>query len=615
MNQGHTETSTTWRSFRHVANVLRMTPSVLRLVWRAFPAGAVLVPVITLALAPMPVAYLYCLKRIVDVIALGARANHSRAWPDIMPWFAVLAIVGVGQWALEYMRRFLEHTVQKRLEQSITHDVLAKAAELDVSFFEQPEFHDKLQRAETEVGFRPFAVMSALMRGLQHLSFVAAYALLLATLAWWVMPAMLALALPLFIIGIRFGHMGFWISANRTPHRRQMEYYQSVLTSVRDAKELRLFGLCGHFLNRWRQAAWRFYHEDQKLLAREHRCELAGMIFRTIGVFGLYAFVLQRTISGEGVTIGSLLMYILAIDQTMLSIEGLLLALGGLYENNLYMQHLSAFLNEKPRLVAPNQCQAVPRPFRSVIRFNNVTFRYPGEDQDVLRGMSFELRPGEKVALVGDNGAGKTTVVKLLTRLYDPQQGSITVDDIDLRRFDPQEWRAQLGVIFQDYARYAVTARENIGFGRVEWLDDMSRIIEAARMAGADECIRRLPAGWNSVLGKIFEGGHELSVGEWQKIALARAFFRDSQLLVLDEPTAALDAKQEFRLFQQFRELSADKTTLFISHRFSSVRSADRILVMEHGRVAESGPHEALVALKGKYAEMFSLQASAYLSP
>ncbi len=340
--------------------------------------------------------------------------------------------------------------------------------------------------------------------------------------------------------------------------------------------------------------------------------EFGTILLQAVGGVGFYVFAIYRTITDPAVTIGSLFMYTQAMERAVGSVDAIFRSLAGIYEDNLYLNNLFEYLAQQPEVVAPAEPVAVPAAIREGLRFESVGFRYPAGTEDVLHDVSLEIGPGERVAFVGENGAGKTTLIKLLARLYDPKNGRITVDGIDLRDLDPAAWQRHIGIIFQDFARYQMTARENVGFGQLEYVNDMARIRAAADRSGATPCIERLEHGWENILGKWFDEGQELSVGEWQKVALARAFLREAQILVLDEPTASLDAKQEYEIFRRFQELTDGKTTILISHRFSTVRMADRIFVVEGGRITESGSHEELMAANGRYADLFLRQASGY---
>lgn len=373
-----------------------------------------------------------------------------------------------------------------------------------------------------------------------------------------------------------------------------MNYYLHLMTTSHAAKETRLFGLARYLMPRWRDLFHKFYHQDRSVSARQHLAEFCIQTVQALAATGFYAFVVYRTVVDPRVTIGSLFLLTQAMQYSVQSVAATFSALATLYQSNLYFSNFFEYLMQQPGIRPPAVVHPVPQPIRHGIRFESVHFAYPTGAREVLTDISFEILPGERIAVVGENGSGKTTLVKLLARLYDPQQGRITVDGVDLRQLAPEEWYGQIGIIFQDFVQYWISARENVGFGRLDYVNDFDRIRRAAESGGIAERIGRLEKGWETVLGRLFDEGQELSTGEWQKVALARAFLRDSQILVLDEPTASVDAKHEYELFRRFDEFTRGKTTILISHRLSTVRMADRILVIEDGRLIESGRHDDL---------------------
>lgn len=613
-HHGPKEKQTLAQQLKHWLTVGRQTPQVLGLLWKAFPLGAILVPLLTVATAPLPAFTLYALKKVIDGVQVWKAGDAAAGQHVAMTFFALGMGSVVLQRGIDSLLGFVQNILQARLRYHIENQVIHRAVLLDMAFYENPSFYDKLQRAEREVGYRPIQIIFAMAGGARSAVTLVSFAGVLATLAWWVVPYLLAVALPGLIVQARFGHRGWTIVHGRTGEERVMYYYRSLLTSDREAKELRLFGLGDHLIQRWRTLFWKFYKQDRRQSALRSMAEFGAMLLGTLAYAGFYVYAIYRTVNDPTVTVGSLVMYTQMMERATGIVQSLMNSISGLYENHLYLGHLFEYLQQKPQVTAPAEPREVPDPIRQGVRLEGVSFQYPGapEGRYALENISLEIRAGEKIALVGENGAGKTTIVKLLSRLYDPQHGRITVDGVDLRQMDPAAWQKQIGVIFQDFARYSVTARENIGFGELSYLEDMERIHAAAGLSGADQCIQRLPKQWDNVLGKRFDDGQELSVGEWQKVALARAFLRDAQILVLDEPTASLDAKQEYELFRRFNDLTAGKTTVLISHRFSSVRMADRIFVVEHGHLAEAGSHEELMDLNGRYAELFTRQAAAY---
>jgi ATP-binding cassette, subfamily B, bacterial len=422
---------------------------------------------------------------------------------------------------------------------------------------------------------------------------------------------LIACIIPAFLGESHFAFLGYAKNFRQTPIRRQMDYLRLLAGSKEAAKELKLFGLSGFLTGRFTNLSNQIYTQDVSLARRRFTAGSFLSIVGTLGYYSAYAFVIWRTVLGA-YTIGTLTFLANAILQASQNIQQVFSTLAGIADQALFITDLLAFFAMKPTIRSKPGALPAPRPIRQGFEFRNVSFIYPGTSRLVLDRFNFSLRPGERVALIGENGQGKTTIVKLITRLYDPTEGQILLDGIDLRDYDLDDLYREIGVIFQDYMRYEMTSRENIAVGRIEALDHLDELREAARKSLAEQVIARLPGYYDQMLGRRFETGVDLSGGEWQKIALARAYLREAQLLILDEPTAALDARSEYEVFQRFAELTEDKMALFVSHRFSTVRMASRIVVLENGRIAEEGSHERLTALGGRYAEMFELQAASY---
>jgi ATP-binding cassette subfamily B protein len=433
----------------------------------------------------------------------------------------------------------------------------------------------------------------------------------LVSLHWGIAAILLAAVVPgVLVRATHAGRLYRWQLRN-TPTERRAWYFDWMLTGITHAKEIRAFELGSLFRRRFSDLRAQLRRERLRLATRRLGGELLAQAGGSVAVFSAYAFVAYQALQGT-MTLGDLIMYHQAFQRGQEFAGELLSGLAGLYEDHLFLSSLYAFLALPRKTTLPIRPRPVPRPMRRGIRFEGVSFRYPSGGRDVLQDVTLAIRPGEHVAIVGNNGSGKTTLIKLLNRLYDPASGAITLDGVDLREFDPAALRREMSVIFQDYARYYLSARDNIWFGNVQVAPQDPRIEAAARQSGADEVIVRLTKGYETILGQWLEAGEELSLGEWQKVALARAFLRDAQILVLDEPTSALDANAEYQLFTRFRQLAQNRTSILISHRFSTVRMADRIYVLEDGRILESGSHAELVRRGGKYAALFETQARSY---
>lgn len=586
--------------------------AILKLVWCACPSATIITSVLTLVIGPLSALYLYSWKKVIDGVELWLQADVANGRQMVLFFLGVACVIMLVQFGLERFQRFMQQLLRFRLTYYTQEQILNQATSLDMVFFEMPSFYDKLSRAEQGAGSRPYIILSAFLNTTKQCVTLCSYMIVLFTLSFWTLPYLILVTMPDLFVQTRFGRLWWSMLFSRTTEERRMEYYQHLLASRPEAKEIRLFGLANYFMSRWREVFQLFYHQERRLSARRNLVEFGILSIQTLASMGFYAFVIYRTINDPIVSIGSLIMYTQAMDRSVRSMSRAFRSLGILYENSLYMDGLFDYLSLRPSICASDKPVAVPAVIQQGIRFESVSFRYPGSTEDVLHDISFEIRAGERVAIVGENGAGKTTLVKLLARLYDPQCGRITIDGIDLRKLEPNAWYRQIGIIFQDFTRYAVTARENIGFGQLAYVKDMARIRTAADFSGASECIEQLNNGWDTILGKTFDDGQDLSIGEWQKIALARAFLRDAYILVLDEPTASLDPKREYEIFDNFNEITKGKTTILISHRFSTVRMVDRIFVIEKGYLVEHGTHDELLAVDNRYAELFNRQASAY---
>ena len=512
---------------------------------------------------------------------------------------------------LNHARRLIQQLIQLQLANRIRGEIIHKALNLDLAFFEHPDFYDRLQNARRESGYKPVDLINDTFLIVQNTITLISFAVLLLRFSPWLVIILLVTSIPAFIAETRFAEEGFRLLTYRAPETRQINYLSRLLTEDTSAKEIKLFNLGETLLARYMTLFEKFFHEDKSLALRRAVAGFSLGLIATLGFYGSYAWIVWQTVHGR-ISLGDMTLYLTIFRQGQSTFQGILSGIGSIYENNLFMANLFDFLGLKPQMKVAAGTQKLPVPLRQGIEFRGVGFRYPDSEEWALRDIDLTIHPGEKIALVGPNGAGKTTLIKLLSRLYDPTEGTILIDGIDIRELDPLDLRQRIGVIFQDFVRYHLAASENIGFGQIEALNRLEQIIESARKSGAHSIIENLPDGYQTMLGRWFHGGHELSVGQWQKIALARAFMRDAEILVLDEPTASLDAETEYEIFRRFQELTVGKMAILISHRFSTVRMADRIVVIQEGRIAEIGSHHDLLNQGGIYGHLFSLQAEGY---
>ena len=504
----------------------------------------------------------------------------------------------------------VDSLLSERVTNASSVRLMQHAATLDLEDFEDAEFQDQLERARRQTSGR-LTLMGQLLGQAQDMVTVASFAAGLIVYAPWLIVLLLLALVPAFVGESHFNAKTYSLDFGRTPERRELDYVRQTAASVETAKEIKIFGLNGFLIDRYMRLAADFYAANRRLALRRAGWGGVFTAIGTIGYYIAYAYIVWQTLAGA-FSVGDLTFLAGSFLRLRTLLEGLLSSFSTTASQALYLNDLFSFFEVRPEILSPENPLPFPRPIREGFVFEDVGFIYPGADRWAVRHLSFTLKAGEVVALVGENGAGKTTLVKLLTRLYDPDEGRILLDGRDLREYDLDALRASMGVIFQDFVRYNLSAGDNIAVGRIAARDDHARIVRAATSSQADQVIARLPAGYDQMIGKRFKNGVELSGGEWQKIAIARAYMREAEVLILDEPTAALDARSEFEVFQRFKELSKGKTAVLISHRFSSVRMADRILVLADGKVEAEGTHEQLVATPGRYAELFELQAAGY---
>jgi ATP-binding cassette subfamily B protein len=599
---------------------LRNLPPFLKLIWRTSPSLTGSDLTLRLVRALLPVATLYVGKLIIDeVIRLAGTPGvppHLRDWLASgllghLGWLLAaefgLAVLSDG---LGRLVSLLDSLLSEQFTNATSVRLMEHAATLDLEDFEDSELQDRLERARRQTTGR-MTLMNQLFGQAQDIVTIISFAAGLVVYAPWLIALLILALVPAFLGEAHFNSQSYSLDYMRTPERREIDYVRQTGASVETAKEVKIFGLNAFLIQRYRQLANALYQGNRRLAIRRAGWGGALTAVGTVGYYVAYAYIAWSTLSGR-FSIGDLTFLAGSFLRLRTLLEGLLIGFSQVAGQALYLDDLFSFFEIEPEIVSPENPRPFPVPIRDGFAFEDVGFRYPGAERWAVRHLSFDLRGGEVLALVGENGAGKTTLVKLLARLYDPDEGRILLDGYDLREYDLGALRANIGVIFQDFVRYHLTAAENIAVGRIEARDDRARIVTAAERSLADEVIEKLPDGYDQIIGKRFRTGVDLSGGEWQKVAIARAYMRDAQVLILDEPTAALDARSEFEVFQRFKELTEGKTAVLISHRFSSVRMADRILVLADGKVESMGTHEELLAQGGRYAELFELQAAGY---
>jgi ATP-binding cassette subfamily B protein len=560
----------------------------------------------------LPTVSAWISKLLIDAVVAAVNAHADAPHAQVVVELVLLQLgVVLGTSLLQTVRNINQQALQELTARRVQLMIMKHANRLDLSFFENPAFYDSLQQAQREAGYRPVGMVEQLFGLLRSsITFLSMIALI-GRLGWGVALIALLAPIPSFIASSRYGWQGYQMSRRQSPDRRRLSYYLDLLTRDTFNKEIKLFGLGNLFIDRWQEISLRFYRENRALVVRRYVMGFIWGSLTTLVTSGTSLYVALQTIAAR-FTLGDLTFYTQAVGQVQSSFQGILGGLSDMYENSLYLTNLYEFLDYEPHIQSPANPRKLALPLRQGIAFRDVSFTYPGKTTPALQHVSFTIRPDEAVALVGLNGAGKTTIVKLLTRLYDPDEGQILLDGYDLREYDLADLHAAIGVIFQDYVTYYFSARENIGVGRLPEMENLERVEASAAKSGADSVVAKLPKGYETTLGRWFDEGFQLSGGEWQKIALARAFMRDAEILILDEPTASLDARAEYEIFTRMKALTEGKMALFISHRFSTVRLADRIFVLENGTIAEAGTHEELLALGGTYADLFNLQAAAY---
>lgn len=598
---------------REFAAALKNVPRAFALLWEADRFSAIGNGAIVLISSALPVSQAWVTKLIIDGVlgAIRGRSDPREGFRTILPYLIaefVLIFIGAvnGQ-----MRQLMDKFINHKLGHLITTRIIMKALSLEARWFEDPEFYDKMQNARRQSEWRAQGIVTAGFLLVQNFLSLASFLAVLLSFSPWLAGLLFLAGIPAFLVQCRYSSLSFRLETWRAPETRQMAYLEQLLTQDNSVKEIKLFSLGRPLMSRYAAMFWKIFGEDASLAkSRSFKAVFWGTL-STASYFIAYGWSIYLTVAGR-ITLGQMTLYTTMFSQSQGSFQGMLDNINTVYENGMFLDNLFGFLGlESTVKVLDQRDRPADDPGRG-IEFRNVSFRYPGNEEWALKDFTLTVGPQEKLALVGPNGSGKTTLIKLLTRLYEPTEGDIFLRGVNIKYMTPEEVHKRVGAIFQDFVRYHLTFRENVGFGAVEFVDDMAKILEAAHRGGADAIADSLPKKYESVLGRWFESGHELSGGQWQKIALSRAFMSGGEVLVLDEPTASLDAQAEFDIFQRFRDLTQKKIAILVSHRFSTVRMADRIVVLSGGRIEESGSHDELLARGGTYARLFELQAQGY---
>ncbi len=590
-------------------NALRNVPAVVGIVWDSGPAVVSWGLALRVLTALSPLALLAVTRIILDsIVGLLSKGHELR--PHFWWWVALEFLIASASTFLNRAIDFSDTLLADKYIQHISVRIMRHASSLDLATYEDPSFHDKLERARVQATDR-LGMIQQMGRLLQQVISTVALAAGIVVFSPWLLIVLILCVIPAFVGESHFAFLGYSLAFQQTPVKRELDYLRFLGVSKESAKELKVFGLNRYLTDRFENLSGQIYKENVALAKRRFVASSFLTLLSTVGYYGAYAYVIYQTLSGK-LSVGTLTFLAGAIAGASTNLQSIFSTFSSIADQSLFLGDLLSFLGLQPKIRSKQNGLTCPRPIHTGIEFRDVSFAYPGTSRFVLRNLNLRLRQGERIALIGENGEGKTTIVKLLTRLYDPTEGGVYLDGVDLREYDLEDYASQIAVIFQDFMRYDMTARENIAIGRISESQNLPEIKSAARKSLAENVIAKLGGGYDQMLGRRFDGGVDLSGGEWQKVALARAYLRDAQVLILDEPTASLDARSEHEVFQRFADLTEGKLSVLISHRFSTVKMADRIILLEKGQITEEGPHEQLLARGGRYAEMFDLQASSY---
>ncbi len=585
-------------------------PAVM-MVWTCSPRWTIARIVLLIVQGLLPLGSLYLTKLVIDTLTLGLTTQPQIAGQRLLILLALIGLITIVSDFCNFLADLVNTAQSHRVEDTMSDLLHAKSVEMDLGYYESPQHLDTLKRAQEEAAYRPNQVLQRLVGVAQQTIALSAMVVLLLSLHWGIAGILLAAAIPSVLVKVNYANRLFNWHRQKTAIERQTDYINWMLTSFLFAKEIRLFNLGQLFRGRFQQLRKELWQGVVSIAFQQSIAGLCAQILSSIMILVTYAFIVNQTLQGV-LKIGDLFLYYQAFERGQSSLKSVLNSLSGLYEDNLFLANLYDFLNLKSTVAEPKYPQFLPCPMQSGIVFDRVSFQYASSTRQSLHNINLTIAPGEVIALVGENGCGKTTLVKLLCRLYDPTSGSISIDNTNLTEFSTTDLRRQISVIFQDYAKYNLSALENIWLGNIELPQSVESVIAAAKRSGADRVVSSLPEGYETILGTLFEDGEELSIGQWQKIALARAFLCNSQVIVLDEPTSSMDPKAEYDVFQKFRQLITNQTAILISHRLSTVKMADRIYVMNQGRIIEEGTHDTLMKQCGVYTDLFETQAEPY---